>query len=151
MVSHLSATSPLRLVLSRLRGGAANHGAGEGRALTRTTPTTSVVASVVTMGGGLLDGDAISLGVDVGAGAALVLTTQASTKVFRGTASQALSGQINGILVSVPEPVACFRDARYEQDTSLSLGESGGPPSSWTASPPGTGRVPGDRWDFARL
>jgi urease accessory protein len=105
--------------------------------------------SVVSLGGGLVNGDAIALDVRVGAGASLVLTTQASTKVFRGAASQALSAHVEGVLVSVPEPVACFRDAAFEQDTTLSLGPSA---SAITVEGFTSGRAAfGDRWDFAHL
>jgi urease accessory protein len=105
--------------------------------------------SVVSLGGGLVNGDAIALDVHVGAGASLVLTTQASTKVFRGASRQALSAQVEGVLVSVPDPVACFRDAVYEQDTTLSLGPSA---SAITVEGFTSGRAAfGDRWDFARL
>jgi urease accessory protein len=103
----------------------------------------------VALGGGLVNGDSIALDVKVGAGASLVLTTQASTKVFRGVATQALSAEVEGLLVSVPEPVACFRDATYEQDTTLSLG-----PSASAIAVEGftSGRAAfGDRWDFAHL
>jgi urease accessory protein len=135
VVSHLSATSPLRLVASRLRGGRAS--------------LPAAYLSVVTLGGGLVDGDAIHLEVKVGADAALVLTTQASTKVFRGAASQALVADVDGLLVLAPEPVACFREARYAQETRVSLG-----PRASVVVVDGftSGRAAyGDRWDFARL
>ncbi|HEY2366660.1 MAG TPA: urease accessory protein UreD, partial [Polyangiaceae bacterium] len=41
---------------------------------------------VATYGGGLVDGDAIALDVKVGPGASALLSTQASTKVYRSDA-----------------------------------------------------------------
>ncbi len=134
-MSHLRATSPLRLVVSRLGS--------------RSESSAAAYVSLVTLGGGLVRGDAVSLGVEVGPGAALVLTSQTSTKVFRGEASQQITGEVAGLLVSVPEPVACFRGAAFEQRTWLSLSGSG---SVVLVEGFTSGRAAfGDRWDFARL
>jgi urease accessory protein len=140
VVSHLHATSPLRLVVSRLRGGSRGGLHGDRR---------GAHVSMVTLGGGLVSGDAISLGVDVGPEATLVLTTQASTKVFRGEATQHIAAEVGGLLVVVPEPTACFRGASFDQRTDVSLGAEGSVVllDGFTSGRPAYG----ERWDFARL
>ena len=97
----------------------------------------------------MVGGDAIELDVEVGAEAALLLTTQGSTKVYRGASSQTMRASVDGLLVSVPEPIACFRDARYQQESSVSLGPSG---TAVLVEGFTSGRAAhGDRWDFACL
>src|SRR5262249_62166635 len=65
-----------------------------------------------TYGGGLVDGDSVRLSVDVGPGAAALLSTQASTKVYRSTLGT--EAQLNavvdedGLLVVAPDPVVGF-------------------------------------------
>jgi urease accessory protein len=128
------AESPLRLLTPR------NHGHA---------------AWVVTasLGGGLVDGDAVRLDVSVGPGAAGLLGTQASTKVYRcptGTCRQDLSARVGeaGVLVILPDPVACFAGARYEQSARIELSASASLVlvDAFTA-----GRsARGERWDFAR-
>src|SRR5262249_30292242 len=68
-------------------------------------------------GGGARRGRAGSLG------------TEASTKVSRGRGGacrQALSARVaeDGVLVMVPDPVACFAGARYEQAVRIELAAS---------------------------
>lgn len=81
---------------------------------------------VATFGGGLVDGDAIHLDVDVARGATALLGTQASTKVYRCPTSscrQALVARVadEALLVSIPDPVACFAEARYAQTITVEL------------------------------
>ncbi|HYG66032.1 MAG TPA: urease accessory protein UreD [Anaeromyxobacteraceae bacterium] len=105
-----ASTSPLRLLVPRARGDlawlvAANHG------------------------GGLVAGDAIAIGLDVGAGATALLSTQASTKVYRSpgphgpTASQRIDARVaaGGVLAILPHPVSPFEGARYAQSARLEL------------------------------
>jgi urease accessory protein len=112
----------------------------------------SAAVCVVTFGAGLVDGDAISLDVVVEDGATLVLFTQASTKVFRGRARQSLQARVEdgGTLVSLPDPVAPFAGADYEQRVDVVLegerarcvlldGVTSGRPAY------------GERWAFARV
>ncbi|MDQ3369728.1 MAG: urease accessory protein UreD [Myxococcota bacterium] len=75
------------------------------------------------LGGGLVDGDAVALEVDVHAGATCVITTQASTKVYRGTARQRLDVRVRGdaLALVVPDPVVPFRGAHYVQTTAVAL------------------------------
>ncbi len=128
------AATPLQLLTPR------NHGHG----------AWVVVAS---LGGGLVDGDAVQLDVEVGAGAACLLGTQASTKVYRcpeRTCRQALHARVaaDGVLVAIPDPVACFAGARYEQSVRVDLAASA---SIVLVDAFTSGRsARGERWDFVR-
>jgi urease accessory protein len=106
VVASLYAEPPLRLLVPR------NHGNG-------------VWCFTSHLGGGFVDGDRISLDVDVAEGAMALVGTQASTKVYRsprGTA-QEVRARVGdgGFLAVVPDPVVCFREARYEQRLSIEL------------------------------
>jgi urease accessory protein len=74
---------------------------------------------VTSFGGGLVAGDDLDLTVQVGPGAHALLTTQASTKVYRDPdcrwARQGLVAEIaaDAVLVNLPDQVTCFRAARY--------------------------------------
>jgi urease accessory protein len=83
--------------------------------------TTAAALCVVTFGAGLVDGDEIEVEVEVEPEATLVLFTQASTKVFRGQAKQRLTADVHGTLVALPDPVAPFAGARYEQRVDVRL------------------------------
>ncbi|MDO9019255.1 MAG: urease accessory protein UreD [Deltaproteobacteria bacterium] len=127
------AHSPLRLLLPDNRGEA-------------------LWAYTTSYGGGLVDGDALSLDAHVAAGAALMLATQASTKVFRGVrgSSQALSLRLDegALAVVLPDPVVCFAGATYGQRTEVDLA-----PGASLVLVDGlhAGRVArGERWAFAR-
>lgn len=79
---------------------------------------------LVTFGGGLVDGDRVEVDVVVEAGATLVLFTQASTKVFRGSSSQIVRARVDGTLVVLLDPVACFRGARFDGLTDVEIGRA---------------------------
>ncbi|MFO0757536.1 MAG: urease accessory protein UreD [Byssovorax sp.] len=106
-----------------------------------------------TFGGGLVDGDAIGLDVAVGPGAAGLLGTQASTKVYRcptGACRQDLATRVGegALLVSIPDPVVCFAGARYAQTITVDLapGASLVLLDAFTA-----GRsARGERWELSR-
>lgn len=129
------ASSPLRLLLSR---------PGE-------------VATIVTstFGGGLVDGDAIALQVDVRDASALV-TTQASTKIYRARgdsrgSSSVVRARVTGdaLIAVVPDPVVPFAGARYQQRTKLSLD---GGASAIVVDVLAAGRVArGERWAFSHV
>jgi urease accessory protein len=127
------ANSPLKLLLPR------NHGRG-------------VWAYIASFGGGLVDGDSIHFEVDVGAGATGLLSTQSSTKVYRSPRGcrQALQARVReeAFLVLLPDPVACFAGARYEQETTVTLA----PRASLVLLDAFTcGRAArGERWAFSR-
>jgi urease accessory protein len=72
-------------------------------------------------GGGMVAGDAIRLRVTVQAGARLIISTQASTKIFRSidgaVAEQHTLGELaeNALAVVFPDPVVLQADSRYRQ------------------------------------
>lgn len=136
VVTRAFASSPLRLLTPRNHGDAA-----------------WVFTS--TFGGGLVDGDALELSIDVGPGAKTLLATQAATKVYRslgdfGGTSLDLSAAIgdDALLVVAPDPVVCFAGARYRQHQSFDLyGSAGLVYVDWLTS---GRRASGERWQFAR-
>src|SRR5690349_16152460 len=93
VVTEAFASSPLRLLLPKNHGRAA-----------------SVFAS--SFGGGMVDGDSVSIDLDVDAGVAAFLATQASTKVYRSArgAREGLRARVveGVLLVVMPDPVVCF-------------------------------------------
>lgn len=99
------AESPLRLMATR----------GEGAAWIFAT----------TFGGGLVDGDAIGLDINVDENAQLLLTTQASTKVYSSPSgtSNVLRARVGdgGFFASIPDPTVCFDGARYTQRIEVDL------------------------------
>lgn len=110
MVTSAFATSPLRLLTP------ANHGH-------------AAWIYTSSYGGGLVDGDAIRVDVQVTAGAAAFLSTQASTKVYRsphGTSNE-LRGHVgdDGLLIVAPDPVVCFAGGRYRQVQRFDVAGSG--------------------------
>jgi len=98
--------SPLKLLLPRNHGDAA-------------------WTFVTNFGGGLVDGDAIDLRIDVGRDARALVGTQASTKVYRSPngcrQSFVANVEQNGLLAMLSDPIVCFADARYAQTIDVSL------------------------------
>jgi urease accessory protein len=110
-------------------------------------------AFVGSLGGGFVDGDAVSLDILVRRGATLVVTTQASTKVYRGArgATQTVDARVEegGLLELVPDPLACFAGSRYAQETRVRL--EGARASVVIVDTLTCGRRAfGERWAFAR-
>lgn len=133
VVHTAKARSPLKLLLPN------NHGTGSW-------------VYVATLGGGLVDGDVVSLSVDVERGASALLGTQASTKVYRsptGTA-QTLRAQVGpeALLAVLPDPVSCFAGARYEQSIDVRLDDGA---TLLLVDALTCGRAArGERWAFSR-
>jgi urease accessory protein len=75
------------------------------------------------LGGGLVDGDHVAFDVSVDAGATCVVTTQASTKIYKGSSSQRTRVRVHGdgVAIVVPDPVVPFRDASFVQTTEVVL------------------------------
>ncbi len=98
-VTRAEAQSPLKLLLPRRAG-------------------TAGWACASSLGGGYVDGDEVSFDIAVGAGAKAALTSQASTKVYRGAAGQTLCAHIKdeGLFVAAPDPVVCYAGAGYRQE-----------------------------------
>jgi len=104
------------------------------------------------LGGGFVGGDQVALRVEVGARASLVLSSQASTKVYRaaraGFTLDATVGD-DAILVAWLDPVVCFVGAVFDQVQRFRLASTASliTVDAWTA-----GRVArGERWAFERL
>jgi urease accessory protein len=132
VVPRLVARSPLHLLHPRNHGHAA-------------------WVMVASFGGGLVDGDNLRLDVKVHPGAVAYLSTQSSTKVYRGTASQHIEATVadGACLVSAPDPVVCFAGASFTQRQRVHLA----PTASlvWLDSL-SAGRVEhGERWQFTRF
>lgn len=131
VVSRAFATSPLRLLTP------ANHGH-------------AAWIYTSSYGGGLVDGDAITLDTTVGAGACAFLSTQSSTKVYRsphGTAAE-LRADVgeDGLLIVAPDPVVCFARSRYRQVQRVDLTRGAGVVLlDWVSS---GRRESGERWAF---
>jgi urease accessory protein len=105
-VHRMRAAGPLRLMSPRAAGDAA-----------------WIVTS--SLGGGLVDGDHVALEVTVDAGATAVVTTQASSKIYKGCSSQRLDVAVhgNGCVLVVPDPIVPYRDSTYAQQTRIALAE----------------------------
>lgn len=122
------------------------------RLLTPANPGRAAWVYQSSLGGGFVGRDAIALDVDVAPGAALFLTSQSSSKVYRRTASRAqLTARVaeGGVLIHWPDPIACFAGAGLTQHQHIALAGSAGAliVDAWTA-----GRVAhGERWAFDHL
>jgi urease accessory protein len=133
-VARAHAESPLKLLLPK------NHGDARW-------------AFLATYGGGLVDGDAIALDVTVERGARALLGTQASTKVYRSPRAgtrHSLVAEVedDALLVIVPDPVAPFAGASYEQRATYRLAPRA---SLVVFDALSSGRsARGERWAFAR-
>jgi len=108
---------------------------------------------VATLGGGLVDGDAVALDVEVDPGACALLGTQASTKVYRspGGTTQSLRARVatGALLAVLPDPVSCFAGARYEQRIDVDLADDDATVVLVDALTCGRA-ARGERWAFAR-
>lgn len=127
------ATSPAKLIATKGRG------------------ATCWVYSA-TLGGGFVGGDDIQLHANVEAGARALLTTQASTKVYRSPrrSRQFLSAAIaaDALLAVVPDPIVCFAAADFVQTQRYDLhADASLVMVDWITS----GRHgAGERWAFSR-
>ena len=103
------------------------------------------------LGGGLVDGDAVALDVSVDAGATAVVTTQASTKVYKGTSQQRTHVTVagDGAVLVVPDPIVPYRDATFAQVTRVQLARTS---TLVMCDVLTAGRVAyGERWNATRL
>lgn len=131
VVRHAFSTSPLKLLNPQ------NHSA-------------AAWVYLASYGGGLVGGDALRIDIDVERGAAAVISTQASTKVYRSLqgASQQLRADVadDALLVLAPDPVVCFARSSYAQNVEIRLAERGALVLvDWL----GAGRVAsGERWQL---
>lgn len=103
------------------------------------------------LGGGLVDGDAVALHVTIEAGATAVVTTQASTKVYRGSSRQATTVRVHGdgTALLVPDAIVPYRGATFVQQTRV---EMTGASTLVACDVVTAGRVAhGERWDATRI
>jgi len=125
------------------------------------------VVYVLTYGGGLVGGDRIELAVEIKEGARLVMLSQGSTKVFKsrsghrrsarsqGSLPDAITTQIMDVTVDyramlflLPDPVTCFRSAKYNQLQTFRLaGAASAVILDWVTS---GRRSLGEEWVFSR-
>ncbi len=133
-VHRARAAGPLRLLCPRGNGNAA-----------------WIVAS--SLGGGLVDGDRVALEVDIDSGATGVITTQASTKVYKGTSSQRLDVRVrgDGTALVVPDPIVPYRDARYTQEVRIALDPDASLVSCDTVTAGRLAYDRGERWALGRF
>lgn len=134
-VTRARAASPLKLLTPRMAGG-------------------SAWVFTSNYGGGLLCGDDIRLSACAGEETTCLLSTQASTKIYRskigGGSRQSLRARIDAgaLCVIVPDPITCFAGAVYEQRQQFSLDDSGSLVLvDWLTS---GRRARGERWAFTR-
>ncbi|XP_020626273.1 urease accessory protein D-like [Orbicella faveolata] len=86
---------------------------------------------IITFGGGLVEGDNVAVDVKVGENCTVVVTTQASTKVYNSeeglATQQGLRGLVadGGLLAVLPDPVVCFKNAIYDQKQDFELTSNG--------------------------
>jgi urease accessory protein len=78
-------------------------------------------------GGGLVGGDQLEIGIDVGPGAQAVLLSQSSNKVYRSelASGQAIRARIGrgASFVAIPDPTVCFEGSKFSQTQSYDLEE----------------------------
>ncbi|KAJ2454221.1 hypothetical protein EV183_001706 [Coemansia sp. RSA 2336] len=116
------------------------------------------VAFILSYGGGIVHGDRILVHASVHPGCALLLLTQGSTKVFRqrntpvqdDQSYQTMHLQVasNALLCVLPDPVTCFKGARYNQRQAVNMQRGGSLVLlDWMTS----GRMSrGERWEFQK-
>ena len=110
-LTKLQSAAPLRLLSPRSYGRAVK-----------------VVSS--SYGGGLVAGDDVPVRISVAEGAACVMTTQSSSKVYRSEgrfAQQSLTATIadNAILAVLPDPLCCYKDAIFRQQQTFDVAPTG--------------------------
>ena len=129
VVTRLATRSPLRLLTPK------NHG-------------TAAWIVATSYGGGLVDGDALSLLIRVGLGAAAYVATQSSTKIYPGRAAQTIEADVadDALLVALPDPIVPFAGAAYAQRATIRLAP--GASLVWLESLVAGRTARGERWSF---
>ena len=133
VVTRAFATSPAKLIATHGRGAAC-------------------WVYMATLGGGFVGGDDIRMTADVGSGARALLTTQASTKIYRSArrSKQRITASVEdcALLAVVPDPVVCYAGADFAQTQRYDLrGSASLVLVDWLTS----GRhASGERWVFSR-
>ncbi|KAL0917191.1 hypothetical protein M5K25_012238 [Dendrobium thyrsiflorum] len=117
-----------------------------------SSTTDAVWVFSLSYGGGIVSGDRVVVGLSVGDGCTVALTTQASTKVYKSVDSkcseQVLEAKVgrNALLAVIPDPVTCFSTAIYSQKQVFRISsDSNLVIVDWITS----GRhESGEKWDF---
>jgi urease accessory protein len=127
------ATSPLRLLTPKNHGDAA-------------------WVFLASFGGGFVDGDRMGIHLDLEEDASGLISTQASTKVYRSPngCSQRMYARVadGATLTLVPDPVVCFAGANYTQQIDVDLAPRA---SLLLLDGYTSGRAAcGERWQFDR-
>lgn len=93
----------------------------------------AVLVHLHNVSGGLLGGDLLSLGVNVGSGAQVQLTSTGATRVYRSRQNKPTTTQINhatiaagGLLEYVPDFIIPYAKARFCQQTCIEIEPGGG-------------------------
>lgn len=122
--------------------------------MTPKSPGANAWIFTSTYGGGLVDGDAIELNLHAGPNTRCLLTTQASTKVYISAdlgcrQNLHVRADAGAVVVSVPDPIACFAGAVFEQRQRFDLaGDASLLMLDWFTS----GRkARGERWAFEKF
>jgi urease accessory protein len=126
-------------------------GAGPLRLLTPRAAGNAAWIVTSSLGGGLVDGDEVALEVEIDVGATCVITTQASTKAYRGRTHQELRARVaaGAAAIVVPDPLVPFRDAHVRQVTRIELAAGASLVLVDTLT---AGRIAhGERWSCARV
>jgi urease accessory protein len=96
-------------------------------------PDGSALAHLHNVSGGLLGGDALSLSVDIGAGAEVQLTTTGATRVYRprldappAMLRNTVRVAENALVEYVPDAIIPFAGSRFFQHTSIELAPGAG-------------------------
>jgi urease accessory protein len=102
-------------------------------------------------GGGLVDGDAVDMEIDVTSGASAFVGTQASTKAYRSAVGSQVTTRARigagALLILAPDPVVCYADAHYRQTQRVDVDGNGALVFvDWVTS---GRRASGERWDFS--
>lgn len=107
------------------------------------TPSGETLAHMHNLSGGILDGDALSVQVDVGARAQAQITSTGATRIYRSRspsrrASQQMDVKIatDGYLEYLPDQLIPFGGSRFDQTTQVEL-ERGGALIWWDRIAPG--------------
>lgn len=141
--------------MSNVRGQSVVTGLGGGHPLRLLTPKNHGHAAWVyqsSLGGGFVGQDDVSMDVRVEQNAALFLTSQASSKVYRAARSRfTLNAHVGSqaTLISFPDPIVCFRGAGLLQKQHFRLATDA---SALIVDAYSAGRVASDeRWAHAAL
>lgn len=125
--------------------------AGPVRLLTPRAAGRAAWVVTSSLGGGLVDGDNVACEIAIHPGASCVVTTQSSTKAYRGRTSQQLRVRALGDATAliVPDPIVPYRDASFTQLTSVELDASS---SLALVDVVTAGRIAhGERWSATRV